>query len=102
MHCEFLRLLFLQAHWENEDNLAFMGTPAQPDQDKFRFRRAAFYSSLKNKVGLIAAKAAALRVNMNTERRLPDRLARCVSKPRILSRLLSLPLFPHPHPLPSL
>ena len=28
---------------------AFMGTPAQPDQDQFRFRRAAFYSSLKSK-----------------------------------------------------
>ena len=44
-----------------------MGMPAQPDQDQFRFRRAAFYSSLKSKVGLIAAKAAALRVNMNTD-----------------------------------
>jgi hypothetical protein len=31
------------------------------------FRRAAFYSSLKSKVGLIAAKAAALRINMNTD-----------------------------------
>jgi hypothetical protein len=44
-----------------------MGTPAQPDQDQFRFRRAAFYSSLKSKVGLIAAKAVALRKNMNTD-----------------------------------
>ena len=67
MHGEFLRLLFLQAHRETEDYFAFMGTPAQPDQDQFRFRRAAFYSSLKGKVGLIAAKSAALRVNMNTD-----------------------------------
>ena len=67
MHGEFLRLLFLQAHRETEDYFAFMGTPAQPDQDQFRFRRAAFYSSLKIKVGLIAAKAAALRINMNTD-----------------------------------
>ena len=67
MHGEFLRLLFLQAHRETEDYFAFMGTPAQPDQDQFRFRRAAFYSSLKSKVGLIAAKAAALRINMNTD-----------------------------------
>ena len=44
-----------------------MGEPAQPDQDQFRFRRAAFYSGLKSKVGLIAAKAAALRVHMNTD-----------------------------------
>jgi hypothetical protein len=46
MHGEFLRLLFLLAHRETEAYFAFMGTPAQPDQDQFRFRRAAFYSSL--------------------------------------------------------
>ena len=46
----------------------FMGTPAQPQQtDQFRFRRAAFYSALKSKVGFIAAKAAALRVNMEAD-----------------------------------
>jgi hypothetical protein len=67
MHGEFLRLLFLQAHRETEDYFAFMGTPAHPDQDQFRFHRVAFYSSLKSKVGLIAAKAAALRINMNTD-----------------------------------
>ena len=66
MHDEFLRLLFLQAHREAEAYFAFMGTPAQPDQDQFCFRHAAFYSSLKSKVGLIATKAPALRVNMNT------------------------------------
>ena len=64
---QFLRLLFLQAHRESESYFAFIGTRAQPDQDQFRFRRAAFYSSLKSKVGLIAFKAAALRVNMNTD-----------------------------------
>ena len=52
---------------ETEDYFAFMGTPAQPDQDQFRFRRAAFYSSLKSKAGLIAAKADDLRINMNTD-----------------------------------
>jgi hypothetical protein len=61
--------------------------PARPDQELFRFRRAAFYSGLKSsgscsvywhsnlvtssdwlrEVGLIAAKAVALRVNMNTD-----------------------------------
>ena len=66
MHGEFFRLLFLQAHRETEAYFAFMGTPAQPDQDQFRFRRAAFYSSLKSKVGLIAAKAAALRVHIES------------------------------------
>ena len=38
------------------------------DKEKFHFRRAAFYSALKSKVGLIAAKAAALRVNMDADR----------------------------------
>jgi hypothetical protein len=34
---------------------------------KFCFRRAAFYQSLKSKVGLAAAKAAALRINLNVK-----------------------------------
>ena len=56
-----------QAHRETGDYFRFAGVPAQPNQDLFRFRRAAFYSGLKSKVGLIAAKTAALRVNMNTD-----------------------------------
>ena len=35
--------------------------------DSFRFKRAAFYQSLKSKVGLAATKAAALRINLNVE-----------------------------------
>jgi hypothetical protein len=35
--------------------------------DSFRFKRAAFYQSLKSKVGLAASKAAALRINLNIE-----------------------------------
>ena len=35
--------------------------------DSFRFKRAAFYQSLKSKVGLAAAKATALRMNLNVE-----------------------------------
>jgi hypothetical protein len=31
------------------------------------FKRAAFYNGLKSKVGLTAAKAAALRVNLNVQ-----------------------------------
>ena len=67
MHGEFLRLIFLQAHRETEDYFRFTGVSAQHTTDMFRFRRAAFYSGLKSKVGLIAAKTAALRVNMNTD-----------------------------------
>ena len=67
MHGEFLRLIFLQAHRETEDYFRFTGVSAQHTTDMFRYRRAAFYSGLKSKVGLIAAKTAALRVNMNTD-----------------------------------
>ena len=35
--------------------------------DSIRFKRTAFYQSLKSKVGLAAAKAAALRINLNVE-----------------------------------
>ena len=35
--------------------------------DSFRFKRAAFYQSLKSKVELAAAKAAALRINLSVE-----------------------------------
>jgi hypothetical protein len=56
MHGEFLRLLFLQAHWETEAHFTATGMPSQRNNlDIFRFRRAAFYSSLKSKVGLAAA-----------------------------------------------
>ena len=39
----------------------------QHNQDQFRFRRAAFYSQLKSKVGNILAKATALPINLNTD-----------------------------------
>jgi hypothetical protein len=39
----------------------------QHNSDSFRFRRAAFYQNLKIKVGLAAAKAEALRINLNIE-----------------------------------
>ena len=41
--------------------------PAQQHCDSFRYRRAAFYNGKKSKVGLAAAKAAALRVNLNID-----------------------------------
>ena len=65
MHGEFLRLLFLQAHRETTAHFTALGMPAQQHCDSFRYRRAAFYNGLKSKVGLAAAKAAALRVNLN-------------------------------------
>jgi hypothetical protein len=68
MHGEFLRLLFLQAHRETEAHFTAAGMSWQNYQsDSFRFKRAAFYQSLKSKVGLAASKAAALRINLNVE-----------------------------------
>ena len=70
MHGEFLRLLFLQAHRETEAHFIATGMPSQRNQpDSFRFKRAAFYQSLKSKVGLATAdgQAVALRINRKVE-----------------------------------
>ena len=68
MHGEFLRLLFLQAHRDTEAHFTAAGISSQRNQaDSFRFKRAAFYQSLKSKVGLAAAKAAALRIILNVD-----------------------------------
>ena len=65
LHAEFLRLLFWHAHRESEELLKLTGQLAQPNQDAVFSKRAAFFNSLKSKVGHIMAKASALRVNMN-------------------------------------
>ena len=68
MHGEFLRLLFLQAHWESKVHFTAIGMSSEHiNTEALRFKRAAFYNGLKNKVGLAAAKAAALRVNLNVQ-----------------------------------
>ena len=68
MHGEFLCLLLLQANQETEAHFTAAGMSSQRNHsDSFRFKRAAFYQSLKSKVGLAAAKAAALRINLNVE-----------------------------------
>ena len=60
-------LLFLQAHRETTAHFTAIGMPAQQHCDSFRFRRAAFYNGLKSKVGLAAAKTAAMRINLNID-----------------------------------
>ena len=69
MHGEFLRLLFLQAHSETTAHFIATGLPSQQHRsdNAFRFKRAAFYMGLKSKVGLVAAKASALRINLNIQ-----------------------------------
>ena len=67
MHGEFLRLIFLQAHWETEAHFTAAGMSLQNYQTgAFRFKRAAFLQSLKSKI-LAASKAAALRINLNIQ-----------------------------------
>ena len=68
LHSEFIRILFLQAHRETDRFLAVSGVlSAQSDRGFFHYRRAAFSSMLKSRVGNILAKAAALRINLNLE-----------------------------------
>ena len=69
MHGEFLRLLyFLQAHQETEADFTAIGMPSQHNQsESFRFKSDAFYQGLKSKVGLVAAKDAVMRINLNVQ-----------------------------------
>ena len=74
MHGEFLRLLFLQAHRETTAHFTVIGMPAQQHCDSFRFRRGilyTFYNGMKSKVGLAAAKTAAMRIKLNIDGLLP-------------------------------
>jgi hypothetical protein len=74
------------------------GMPSQCNQsESFRFKRAAFYQGLKSKVGLAAAKAAALRINRSVQgcsivaapMHAPSRTSLLL--PLLLSRNLPLP-----------
>ena len=66
LHCELVRIRrsFLQGCRKTEEGNRLFGVPAQTNQDSFRYKRAAFYSSIKGKVHLIFAKAAALRIKL--------------------------------------
>ncbi len=61
LHREFVHLLFLQAHRETDRFLAASGVQLkQSTSGQFHYRRAAFSSQIKSKVGNILAKAAAV------------------------------------------
>jgi hypothetical protein len=67
-HSELVRLVFLQAHRETDHFFAASGVQlAQSDRGQFHYKRAAFSSQLKSKVGSILAKAAALRITLNID-----------------------------------
>ncbi len=63
LHCELVRLLCLQTHRETDSFLAASGV--QLAQSHFHYRRGAFSSPVKSKVGNILTKATALRINLN-------------------------------------
>jgi hypothetical protein len=69
LQSEFVRLLFLQAHRETDRFFAGSGVKlAQHDRGQFHFRRAAFSSQLKSRVGLSLSQAAALRITLNLDK----------------------------------
>ena len=66
LHCEFVRLLFLQTH--RETDRFFAGSGVQFAQsNKFHFRRAAFCSQFKSQVGHLLSKSVPLRINLNID-----------------------------------
>ena len=70
IYCELLRLLILHAHRETTRFFEILDDEhAQPHTSRFTYRRAAFFNTLKSKTGLMVARAAALRVNINTDGR---------------------------------
>ena len=69
LHSEFVRLLFLQTRRETDRFFAASVVQlAQHDRDhQFHFLLTAFSSQIKNRVDLTLAKAAALRITLNTQ-----------------------------------
>ena len=68
LHSEFVRLLFLQAHRETDRFFAASGVQlAQSDRGQFHYKRAAFSSQLKSKVGSILTKSVSLRITLNID-----------------------------------
>jgi hypothetical protein len=68
LHSESIRILLLQAHRETDRFCTTSGVlSAQSDRGIFHYRRAAFSSMLKSRVGNILVKAEVLRINMNLD-----------------------------------
>jgi hypothetical protein len=61
-------VLFLQLHRETDRFFAASGVQlAQSDRDQFHYKRAAFSSQLKSKVGSILDKVSAVRITLNVD-----------------------------------
>ncbi len=108
LHREFIRILFLQAHWETDRFFAASGVQsAQSNMGVFfHFRRAAFSSIPKSRVSSILSKfskEAALRINLKldgapiTSKSHTHPSHSQTSRPRLLTLSLSLGV-PVPRP----
>ena len=60
MYDEFIRLLFLHTHRQASS----LDNELPEESDKFRFLRASCFANLKGAVGLIMAKASAVRISI--------------------------------------
>jgi hypothetical protein len=68
LHSEFVRIFFLQVHRQTDLFFASSGVQlAQSTSGFFHFRRAAFFTNLKSKIGKLLGKAAVLRINLNLD-----------------------------------
>jgi hypothetical protein len=69
LRSEFIGLLFLQTHRGTDHFFTASGVqPPQQNRGLFHFRRAAFTTNLKAKVGSTLTKVATLRIILNTDR----------------------------------
>ena len=60
LYKDFIRVLFLHAHRE----ASALANELPVESDQFRFLRAAYFANLKGSVGLIMAKASAMRISV--------------------------------------
>ena len=67
LHCEFVCLLFLQAHRETDRFFAASGVHLLQSKQLYHFHHTSFFSQLKSKVGHILVKVASSRINLNTD-----------------------------------
>ncbi len=75
LHCEFIRLLFLQVHRETEHFFTVSGVHLDSDSwatwpchpGLFHFHGTTFSTTLKEKVDNSLTKAAVLRINLNID-----------------------------------
>ena len=69
LHSEFIRLLFLQTHRETDRFFAVSGVQSAQSTSGglFHFKRAAFLTQFKAKVGSSLVKEADIRVNLNID-----------------------------------